>query len=56
MRIVTHGELRHGQVATFAEYQDLRVFGCVAAREQRQPAERLDHEQVGESEEHERRG
>jgi hypothetical protein len=35
------------------QYQDLRVFGGIAAREQRQPAGRPDHEQVGEAEEHE---
>ena len=28
------------------QYQDLHVFGGVAAREQRQPAEQPDHEQV----------
>jgi hypothetical protein len=40
--------LRNGRVP---QHQDLRVFGCIAAREQRQPAERPDHEQVGEAEE-----
>ena len=29
------------------------VFGAVAAREQRQPVEHADHEQIGEAEEHE---
>ena len=38
------------------QYQDLHVFGDVAAGEQRQPAERPDHEQVGEAEELDRRG
>jgi hypothetical protein len=33
------------------QHQDLRSFGCIAAREQRQPAERPDHEQAGEAEE-----
>ena len=33
--------------------QDLHVFGGVAAREQHQPAEQPDHEQIGEPEEHE---
>lgn len=35
------------------QYQDLHVFGGVAAREQRQPVEHPDHEQIGEAEEHE---
>ena len=53
--------LRAGDLAAQDRYlvpqhQDLRVFGCIAAREQRQPAERPDHEQVGEAEEHECRG
>jgi hypothetical protein len=35
------------------QHQDLYVFGDVAAREQRQPVEHPDHEQIGEAEEHE---
>jgi hypothetical protein len=38
-----------------AQDQYLRVLGGVAARQQRQPAERPDHEQVHEADEHERR-
>jgi hypothetical protein len=38
------------------ECQDLHVLGGVAAREERQPAERPDHEQIHQAEEHERRG
>jgi hypothetical protein len=38
------------------QHQDLHVSGHVAAREQRQPAEQPDHQQVGEAEEHECRG
>jgi hypothetical protein len=38
------------------QYQDLHVFGGVAAGEQGQPAERPDHEQVEEAEEHEHPG
>jgi hypothetical protein len=37
------------------EHQDLRVFGGIASREQRQPAEESNHEQVDEANEHERR-
>ena len=53
--------LRAGDLAAQDRYlvpqhQDLRVFGCIAAREQRQPAERPDHEQVDEAEEHESPG
>jgi hypothetical protein len=35
------------------QHQDLRVFGGVTARQQRQPAEHPDHEQVDEADEHE---
>jgi hypothetical protein len=35
------------------EDQDLGVLGGVASREERQPAEQLDHEQVDEAEKHE---
>jgi hypothetical protein len=38
------------------QYQDLRVFGDVAAGEQRQPAEQPEHEQIDQAEEHECRG
>lgn len=38
------------------QYQDLHLFGDVAAREQRQPAEQPDHEQIDQAEEHECRG
>jgi hypothetical protein len=53
--------LRAGDLAVedrnlMTQYQDLHVFGGVAAGEQGQPAERPDHEQVEEAEEHERPG
>ena len=35
------------------QYQDLHVFGDVAAGEQRQPAEHPEHEQIDQAEEHE---
>jgi hypothetical protein len=35
-----------------SQYQDLYVFGGIAAWKQRQPAEQPDHEQIGEAEEH----
>jgi hypothetical protein len=38
-----------------AQRQDLRVLRGVAPREERQPAEHADHEQVDEAKEHERR-
>jgi hypothetical protein len=38
------------------QHQDLRLFRGVAAREERQPAEQPDYEQVDEAKEHERRG
>lgn len=38
------------------QHQDLRVFGGVAAGEQRQPAEQPNHEQIGEAQEHDCRG
>lgn len=38
------------------QHQDLYVLRSVAARKQRQPSEQPDHEQIGEAEEHERRG
>jgi hypothetical protein len=36
--------------------QDLHLLGGAAAREQYQPAEHLDHEQIKDTNEHERRG
>ena len=38
------------------EHQDLHVLRDAAAREQCQPAERPDHEQIDEAKEHERQG
>jgi hypothetical protein len=38
------------------QHQDLRLFRGVAAREERQPAEQPDYEQIDEAKEHERRG
>ena len=38
------------------QHQNLRVLRGVAPREQRQPAEQPDHEQIDEAKEHERRG
>jgi hypothetical protein len=38
------------------QHQDLRVFRGVAAREEHQPAEQPDHEQIHEVKEHECRG
>jgi hypothetical protein len=35
--------------------QDLRVLGGIAPRQERQPAEHPDHEQVDKADEHERR-
>jgi hypothetical protein len=35
------------------QYQDLHVLRGAAAREQRELAENLDHEQIDEAEEHE---
>ena len=37
------------------QHQDLRFLGGVTARQERQPAEHADHEQVDEADEHERR-
>jgi hypothetical protein len=34
------------------QYQDLHLFGGVAASEEHQPAEQPDHQQVEEAEEH----
>jgi hypothetical protein len=36
------------------QYEDLRVLRGIAARQQRQPAEHPDHEQVNETAQHER--
>jgi len=41
------------QGGLMAEHQDLGVLGGIASREERQPAEQLDHEQAGEAEKHE---
>jgi hypothetical protein len=38
------------------QHQDLGVLRGAAAREEHYPAEQLDHEQIDEAEEHERRG
>ena len=38
------------------EHQNLHVLGNIAAGEERQPAERPDHEQIDEAKEHECRG
>jgi hypothetical protein len=38
------------------EHQDFHVLGNIAAGEERQPAERPDHEQIDEAKEHECRG
>jgi hypothetical protein len=38
-----------------AQHQDLSILGCVIARQKRQPAEHLDHQQVDQANEHERR-
>jgi hypothetical protein len=38
------------------QHKDLHVIRGAAPREQRQPAEQPDHEQIHEAEEHERRG
>jgi len=40
--LVRAGDLAAQDRNLVAQYQDLRVFGYVAAREQRQPAERPD--------------
>jgi hypothetical protein len=39
-----------------SQYQDLHVLRGTAARKQRQPAEQPDNKQIGEAEEHDRRG
>jgi hypothetical protein len=38
------------------QHQDLHLLGGAAAREQRQPAEHPDREQIEDANEHERRG
>jgi hypothetical protein len=35
--------------------QDLRVLSSITSRQERQPVEHPDHEQVGKTDEHERR-
>ena len=37
------------------QHEDLRVLGSVTARQQRQPAEYPDHEQIDKTDQHERR-
>ena len=37
------------------QHQDLRVFGGVTPRQERQPAEHPDHEHADKADEHERR-
>jgi hypothetical protein len=49
------GDLTPQHRDLMARNQDLRVLSGVAARQQRQPAEHLDHEQVDETDQHERR-
>jgi hypothetical protein len=44
------------QPRSMPQYQDLYVFGGVAAGEQRHPAEQPDHEQAEEADKHDRRG
>ena len=48
-------DLTAQQGGLMPEHQDLGVLGGIASREERQPAEQLDHEQVDEAEKHERR-
>jgi hypothetical protein len=60
-RAVSPVWLRPGDLAAqdsdlVPQYQDLHVFGGIAAGEQSQPAEQPDHEQIGKTEEHECRG
>ena len=38
-----------------AQQLDLSILGCVTARQKRQPAEHLDHQQADRANEHERR-
>jgi len=49
------GDLTPQHRDLMAEDQDLRVLGGVTARQQHQPAEHPDHEQVDEANGHERR-
>lgn len=36
------------------QHEDLRVFGCVTARQEDQPDEQPNHEEIDEADEHER--
>jgi hypothetical protein len=38
------------------QQQDFYVLRCIAAREERQPTEQPDHEEIDEAKEHEDRG
>ena len=49
------GDLTAQDSDLVAEYQDLRILGGIAPRQERQPAEHPDHKQVGKTDEHERR-
>jgi hypothetical protein len=50
------GDLTAQDCDLMPQYQDLHLFGDVAAREQRQPAEQPDHGQKDQAEEDECRG
>ena len=50
------GDLTAQDCDLVPQYQDLHVFGDAAAREQRQPAEQPDHEQINQADEHGCRG
>ena len=49
------GDCRRKHRDVMAQHEDLRVLRGVAARQQHQPAEHPDHEQVDETDKHERR-
>ena len=50
------GDLTAQDPDLMPQHQNLRVLRGVGPREQRQPAEQPDHEQIDEAKEHERRG
>jgi hypothetical protein len=50
------GNLTGQDRAIMPQDQDLHVLRGVSAGEQRQPAQRPDHDQIDEAEEHDRRG
>ena len=59
-RTVSPVQLRAGDLTTkhrdlVPEDQDLRVLGSVTARQEHHPAEHPDHEEVNETDQHERR-